>query len=252
MLRTKYVSLIVAGFLAVMATGCIVDVEPDRATNPVGTEHTVTVELRDFTETEQIAVCEAVIEILEDAIGGEPAPEDFCEEIIGLPRVTDHTPVYFEIVSGPNTGLNSDTDGVCLPSCDDLGVREVSWTYPSNGQAGTDVIDVCVDFFDYILPPVMDEFQSEVGTTQSMDDFEEMLLDALNEALGTDFESEDDIACSTVTKTWVDRNDRPNIGAGLSGLFQGQPTALPTAPAPVATAPNQGIRPPNTGDAGLR
>jgi len=45
----------------------------------------------------------------------------------------------------------------------------------------------------------------------------------------------------------------PNIGPGLSGLFQGQPTRLPTAPsivAPVATAP--AIMPPRTGDAGLR
>ncbi len=45
---------------------------------------------------------------------------------------------------------------------------------------------------------------------------------------------------------------RPNIGAGLSGLFQGQPTPLPTAPsavAPAATAPT--ISPPRTGDAGL-
>ena len=44
----------------------------------------------------------------------------------------------------------------------------------------------------------------------------------------------------------------PNIGAGLSGLFQGQPTALPTAPsavAPAATAPT--ISPPRTGDGGL-
>jgi hypothetical protein len=44
----------------------------------------------------------------------------------------------------------------------------------------------------------------------------------------------------------------PNIGAGLSGLFAGQPTPLPTAPAavaPAATSPV--ITPPRTGDAGL-
>jgi hypothetical protein len=44
---------------------------------------------------------------------------------------------------------------------------------------------------------------------------------------------------------------RPNIGAGLSGLFTGQPTPLPTAPsaaAPPATSP---ITPPRTGDGGL-
>ena len=46
----------------------------------------------------------------------------------------------------------------------------------------------------------------------------------------------------------------PNIGAGLSGLFNGMPTPLPTAPsavapAPAATAPT--ISPPRTGDGGL-
>jgi hypothetical protein len=50
-----------------------------------------------------------------------------------------------------------------------------------------------------------------------------------------------------------DRNQRPpNIGAGLSGLFNGMPTPLPTAPsavAPAATAPT--ISPPRTGDGGL-
>jgi hypothetical protein len=48
------------------------------------------------------------------------------------------------------------------------------------------------------------------------------------------------------------RPQPPNIGAGLSGLFNGMPTPLPTAPsavAPAATAPT--ISPPRTGDAGL-
>ena len=44
----------------------------------------------------------------------------------------------------------------------------------------------------------------------------------------------------------------PNIGAGLSGLFAGQPTPLPTTvPAVVAPAAPAPIRPPNTGDGGL-
>ena len=61
--------------------------------------------------------------------------------------------------------------------------------------------------------------------------------------LGLDNVRVDDSHCVT---------QRPNIGAGLSGLFQGQPTPLPTAPsavAPAATAPT--ISPPRTGDAGL-
>ena len=62
-------------------------------------------------------------------------------------------------------------------------------------------------------------------------------------AMGLDNIQVDDSHCVT---------QRPNIGAGLSGLFQGQPTPLPTAPsavAPAATAPT--ISPPRTGDAGL-
>ena len=43
---------------------------------------------------------------------------------------------------------------------------------------------------------------------------------------------------------------RPNLGGGLGGLFAGQPTPLPTAVAPAATAPV--ITPPRTGDAGLK
>jgi CSLREA domain-containing protein len=42
----------------------------------------------------------------------------------------------------------------------------------------------------------------------------------------------------------------PNIGAGLSGLFNGIPTPLPTAAH--AVAPSATIRPPSTGDGGLK
>jgi len=59
-----------------------------------------------------------------------------------------------------------------------------------------------------------------------------------------------DIRC-----TFVNREEpRGGLGAGLGGLFAGQPTPLPTArpaaAAPAATAPS--ISPPRTGDAGLK
>ena len=46
---------------------------------------------------------------------------------------------------------------------------------------------------------------------------------------------------------------QPNLGGGLGGLFAGQPTPLPTAPAAVApAATSPAITPPRTGDAGIR
>jgi hypothetical protein len=44
---------------------------------------------------------------------------------------------------------------------------------------------------------------------------------------------------------------RPNIGAGLSGLFVGQPTPLPTTPPSAVMPASPTIRPPNTGSGGL-
>jgi hypothetical protein len=161
--------------------------------------------------------------------------------------------VEFEIVAGPNAGLNSHEDGDCEPSCaepdDD---NQVSWTYQSNGAPGTDVIRVCADF---VLPPVIIEenvSSSALTEEEFFDLLEQVLLDAINEELDTEYDSLLELECQEVQKTWVEPQ-RPNIGAGLSGLFAGQPTPLPTAPAPAAaTAPSQGIRPPSTGDAGLQ
>ena len=252
MMRTKYFAAMVAAILTVFATGCIVSIEPETARNPVGTDHTVTADVRNLDEVDEVAVCEAVIEVVEELVG-EEAPEDFCEQFDQFPRAEDHNFVNFEVIQGPNTGTNSDEDGVCLPSCNDPGADEVSWTYTSNGVAGTDVIRVCADDIFIFLPTLLEEMQSEVSPAATLEELEEALLDALGDVFGDDFESEEDLFCETATKTWVDPvQQRPNIGAGLSGLFAGQPTALPTAPAPAAVAPSTTIRPPSTGDAGLK
>ena len=56
-----------------------------------------------------------------------------------------------------------------------------------------------------------------------------------------------------ITCTFVNQAQRSQLNLG--GLFAGQPTALPTAPAPAAVvpaAPAPSISPPRTGDAGLQ
>ena len=269
MLRTRLFALITAGILAVLTTGCLLSVEPETAENPVGTEHTVIATLLDPESIDEEAFCENLIDALE-GIDPEDIEED--EEFILLlilaelcqpeseqtfPSVgpADHNPINFEILSGPNAGLNSDEDGACEPLCSGPAEDfEYSWTYQSNGVAGTDVIEVCVG----VVPPD-DSLPIESGLV------EELLLDVINETLGGDYyDSIEDFFCQTVEKTWVEptpepedtaepsRPVRPNIGAGLSGLFAGQPTALPTAVAPAPAAPSPTIRPPSTGGAGLR
>jgi hypothetical protein len=258
MVRTKYFAAMVAAILTVFATGCIVSFEPETAVNPVGTEHTVTVTLRESNELTEELLCN----ILEDAFeeieeSGEfddiEFPENPCQlqEAVGP---TDLADVFFEVISGPNVGTNSEEDGECDPSCTETDSdNEISWTYQSNGVAGTDIIRVCGGT---LLEP--DTIFGDVNASQLTEEellalLEEIFLDAINDELGSDYESLDELECQEVEKTWVDPvQQRPNIGAGLSGLFAGQPTALPTAPAPAAVAPSTTIRPPSTGDAGLK
>jgi hypothetical protein len=62
-----------------------------------------------------------------------------------------------------------------------------------------------------------------------------------------------DITTEASVRYVAERRERsvPNIGAGLSGLFNGMPTPLPTAPSAAAATTSPVIRPPNTGDGGV-
>jgi hypothetical protein len=285
MLKKRLLAVLTLGLLAVLATGCIVSVEPETAENPVGTEHTVTVTLLDPDELDEEEFCDN----LEDELEGYDE-EDFSDEELEIlltllflgcgfqegstePTAAvapaSHNFLNFEIVSGPNVGLNSDDAGGCEPSCVAPPIEglEVSWTYTSNGVAGTDVIEVCMGGFDpefpevIPLPPVGGGSLSVAGLLpDEYATLEEIFLNVLNETLGTDHETLEEFLCQEVEKTWVVpepevredpiRPRPPNIGAGLSGLFAGQPTPLPTTAAPAAPSPV--IRPPSTGDAGLK
>jgi hypothetical protein len=256
----KLFTLAFGGVLTVLATGCIVGVEPETAINPVGTDHTVTVTLRDedeFTEEAFCNILERALEDLEDVLEEEGIPTDGnpCDEL-PLSLAQEPSDAEFTIISGPNAGLRSDEDGVCEPvDCVRDANDQVSWTYESNGIPGTDVIEVCATFIpEVIIPGDNVSATSHLTPDELAELFVEAFVNAINEEFDTDFENEDEFRCQQVTKTWREaQRDVPNIGAGLSGLFAGQPTPLPTAaaPAPAVTAPSQGIRPPNTGDAGL-
>ena len=255
MSKNQRLGLMAATLSAVVlvAAGCaFVSVTPETATNEVGTTHTVTATLGiDFDPCEFI-ICEA------DKVSPQAPGEN----------------VSFEIVDGPNEGEHSDGD--CGPNGDQLCFistpgQSVTWTYSGDGGPGIDYIQVCLIETDPLIDQLLTAAAEETGLTK--DQVAAML--AVRGQSEHDIEinePEPDEGCDIVSKVWVEptptptptvtpqviedaaRPSRPNIGAGLSGLFAGQPTALPTAvgPAPAAVAPSQTIRPPSTGDAGLR
>src|SRR5688500_14958047 len=246
---------LMAAFLSavgVVTAGCaFVSVTPETATNEVGTTHSVTATLAiDFDPCEFIT-CGA----------GEVSPQALGENI------------SFEVVDGPNEGAHSDGD--CGPNSDQLCLvttpgQSVTWTYLGDGGAGIDYIQVCLIMDNPQVDLLLTAAAAETGLTRD----EVVSLLSVSGQSQHDLEinePEPDEGCDIVSKVWVEPTptptptatpqpentaapSRPNIGAGLSGLFAGQPTALPTAvgPASAPVAPSQTIRPPSTGDAGLR
>jgi hypothetical protein len=95
-------------------SGLNLSLTPATANNQVGTNHTVTATA---TTTDP---------------NGHPSPG---------PGVT----VEFDVIAGPNTGQTSHPNsGTCSPSdCTTAVNGQVSWTYTSNGTAGTDTIRAC-------------------------------------------------------------------------------------------------------------
>jgi hypothetical protein len=96
-------------------TGLNIGLTPATATNAVGTNHTVT------------------------ATATSTDPNDHPSRGPGVA-------VEFDVTSGPNTGQTSHpaNTGTCAPSnCTTDANGQVSWTYTSNGVAGTDTIRAC-------------------------------------------------------------------------------------------------------------
>jgi hypothetical protein len=229
-----------AAFVAT-ATGCtFLTVTPTDVENPVGTPHTVTATFNTFDP------CDIIPELCE--LPPLPVSSAIDENI------------SFEVIDGPNQGKHSDHDCDPGPACVAAPATPISWTYVGTGGPGTDTIEVCllseatVSETVASMTSIIEDPQEGAG--MSVDEF----LAAVNQELGTDYDELQDLICQQVTKIWVapekdTQQDRPNIGAGLSGLFAGsQAQKQPTAVAPSAQAPatSTTIRPPNTGDGGLR
>ena len=260
--RRNVVWWFLGGLVLALGSGCAF--EPSSAVNEVGTEHTVSVTVLGGT-------------LLDILSGGNP--EDVEVGVVSINQL-----VRFRVISGPNAGVQSNSD--CSPSCNDPDEnRRISWTYSSNGAPGTDTIEVCVmaDVIDFdpetatgeeisLLEQKLDALANSLNAPYngeavllinsylpqllSMDP--EDAIDAVNKLLDTDYIDLEDALCESVEKTWVPVKEPrqsarpPNIGAGLSGLFQGQPTPLPTTSVLTPSALTVQIRPPSTGDAAMK
>jgi hypothetical protein len=194
---TTFRLLVLSLVLILGVAACDFTATPQEATNEVGTEHTVSANV--------------------DHPDGAPWSATFT------------------IISGPNAGLNSATDGTCN-NCAGTGTDTAQWTYESNGTPGTDVIRVCVDF-----PPFGDLCTGDV-------DFQEDV-------------TKEWIVVSTPTPTPTRTPTQVPDPGFAPDLFTATPTrtltATPTRTAtPVATIdPRLGevaaIQPPSTGDGGV-
>ena len=247
--KSTAVSFLASVAVGLLLMGCVttLDLEPDEAVNPLGTEHTVTL---------TVEVCSIT----------DPG----CIPLPGAQAPGDN--VYFEIVSGPNAGLNSDGDCGATGSDPCFVPSEggsISWTYTGDGGPGTDQLRACSILGESEIQQILENAAEQANMAP------EQLLTLLQAQAQSQVPAQLEIEPYCVTlfataeKTWeaptptpapsptVESRERversvPNIGAGLSGLFAGQPTPLPTARPAVATSPSQVIRPPSTGDAGLR
>jgi hypothetical protein len=151
-------------------------------------------------------------------VGETHTVQALVEELQGTGELT----IQFRIIDGPNEGLTSTQ---CIPTCVIIGTggqsTTLSWTYRSNGVAGTDLIEACVE----------------------------------------ERESLEGVCSNEVTMTWVEVRRVGSFPAAIvpaaadSAERNRARAAAAAAPATAqaVTAPNTGtgITPPNTGDGGL-
>jgi hypothetical protein len=241
--------------LLVLQFGCTIDAVPEDAVNFVGKSHTIT------------------------ATDGVVPQDEFCdlfdceEEWFGV----------FLIFAGPDEGEgNLDCSAIFDEEClvalfeclepggdpDDCEVsttecnpsscaadfgESITWTFQNNGSSGTDYIAVCMAG----TPTIMDGIGETAHVLQQENevDNEDSLTQDEIDAIIEEFES---IGCDVVTKTWKDPPQRQQAGAGggnIGPILAGADAERREREAQAAAAAQQAagaIRPPNTGDAGLR
>jgi hypothetical protein len=184
---------------AAVALACNFTVSPETARNPVGEEHTIDIQVNaSFTLDPQ------------------------------APPLTFGWDITVTVIDGPNTGAT----GECSPSCSGNGSQLVTWTYESNGDEGTDTIQVCIDF-----------------ESETVDQCQTVTKRWFDPSTPTPTATSTPTVTPTPTAT---STARPNVG-GIFGPLPRRETPV-VAAAPVATsapAVAPAVRPPSTGDAGI-
>jgi hypothetical protein len=235
--------------LSLLLMGCFeVDAEPESANNPVGTTHTISADVDAlFPDDEWLAT----FLIIHGPNAGQNSACD-SQDIESIEELED----CLTQCSSPEE-CNADN---CDPSCAGEGDEEVSWTYESGGDSGTDYIAVCVlELAIAASLEVSGLEQSFAGIAQASD-----------EELQDEIEELEDMDCDVVTKTWEeeeteddedeDDEEEPEARFLGGGLFAGDMSAAQRnraraqASAAVASTPRPAaaaVRPPSTGDGGL-
>ncbi len=129
--RTLFALVGIVSLLALSVLGCIVSVTPEEATNVIGERHTVTVDVFGTIPTAIPSVIPSSVPFsAATAIANQPGGSSVAWT------------VSFRVISGPNTGKQSNND--CVPSCNGFGSQTVTWSYFGVGGPGLDTIEVCV------------------------------------------------------------------------------------------------------------
>jgi hypothetical protein len=269
--RSHLVNIIGPLLLVVLASvGCLdVDATPEEDINPVGTTHTVSVTV---DEPPQESDWIAFFFVIDGPNFNTTSIEECTVDELQICLL------FCAVVPDQCTFLG------CNPSdCTGEGDDTVSWTYQSNGQPGTDLIAVCA-----VEEEEIDENSAPAGTSQLTEqeladliaDLEEDGCDIVSKgwigARDGSIPDEDPCdlrgdMCPTATPTPTPTAtgtpvtsptatatpDNPNVGAifggNLGGVGAGRALEQQAAAAAAAAQPPpSAVRPPNTGDAGLR